>query len=155
MITYSTKTKNKIKKYKWSHSCKWKGTSQWKQILLNAFRNEIFIIRDKNINNDDDYYAYDNQLDFEEMLMPESPTTASPALNLPKSIWTRGKGTKILPLKQMLQRLPILVKASKNLYKLCNKDSIKYLFIVSDKTHTQKKHNLPKLALVWVQHSRI
>ena len=96
-------------------------------------------------------------MDFEEMLMPESPTTVSPALNLPKSIWTRGKGTKILPLKQMLQRLPILVKASKNLYKLCNKDSIKYLFTVSDKTHThtQKKHNLPKLALVWVQHSRI
>ena len=100
-----TKTKNKIKKWRWSHSYKRKWTSQGKQMLLNAFWSEIFIIRDKNINKNDDYYASDNELYFQEMLMPKSPTTASIVLNLPTRIWTRGKGTKILPLKQMLQRL--------------------------------------------------
>ena len=97
--------KTKKNKWKWSHSYKCKWTSQGKQMLLNAFWSEIFIIRDKNINKNDDYYASDNELDFQEMLMPKSPTTASIVLNLPTSIWTRGKGTKILPLKQMLQRL--------------------------------------------------
>ena len=105
LITCLTKTKNKIKKWRWSHSYKQKGTSQGKQMLLNAFWSEIFIMRDKNINKNDDYYASDNELDFQEMLMPKSPTTASIVLNLTTSIWTRGKGTKILPLKQMLQRL--------------------------------------------------
>ena len=104
LITCLTKTKNKIKKWRWSHSYKRKWTSQGKQ-MLNAFWSEIFIIRDKNINKNDDYYASDNELDFQEMLMPKSPTTASIVLNLPTSIWTKGKGTKILPLKQMLQRL--------------------------------------------------
>ena len=102
LITYLTKTKNKIKKWKWSHSYKCKWTSQGKQMLLNAFWSEIFIIRGKNINNDDGYYAYDNELDSEEMLMPESPITASIVLNLPTRIWTWGKGNKILSLKQML-----------------------------------------------------
>ena len=85
-------------------------------MLFNAFWNEIFIIRDKNINDDDNYYAYDNELDFEEigfLLMPESPTTASIVLNLPTRIWTQGKGTKIFPLKQVLLHLPILVQTSK------------------------------------------
>ena len=94
--------KTKKNKWKWSHSYKCKWTSQGKQMLLNAFWSEIFIIRGKNINNDDGYYAYDNELDSEEMLMPESPITASIVLNLPTRIWTWGKGNKILSLKQML-----------------------------------------------------
>ena len=64
-----------------------------RQMLLNAFRSGIFLIRNINIG---DYYVYDDELDPERTLMPESPTTPPIILDLPTRGSTEGRGIQIL-----------------------------------------------------------
>ena len=72
-------------------------------MLNNAFRCEIFPIKDVYI---DDYYIYDDE--FDPSTTPTTPPAALDLSPLPRGS-SQVKGIKILPLKQLLQRLIILL----------------------------------------------
>ena len=73
-------------------------------MVTSVFKSRIFPI--KNIIIDNDYYVYDDEFN-----LPKSLTTQSVVLDsqpLPRAS-PQGRGIKILPSKQLLQRFPILL----------------------------------------------
>ena len=75
--------------------------------VLDAYRSNIFPMKNINIDDHDDDDDDEND-PYERALTPDPPTEILKEDLVPFGP-TQGRGNKILPRKQMLQRLPILL----------------------------------------------
>ena len=84
--------------------------------MINGFESKKFPIKNTGVyhdddddDDDDDDFAYGDDLDSGRTLMQDSSTTLPIILHPPLRGSTQGRGIRILPIKQILQRLLILL----------------------------------------------